>query len=99
MAGVRAKSYNASGYNHTNAMVCTSKDCKRRDIGACLTDEFGDDELFIESYAKIQCWEDYASYVRHRVEEVFPIHALELACSDPKSRTPTGQFKCLPFSP
>lgn len=94
LARVRSKPYNANGYNKSNVMECHSKGCKKpyfSAVAVCLKDDFGDDELYLENYMNPQCWEDYASYVRHRVEEMFPVHAMELVCIDRKSRAPTGK--------
>lgn len=100
LAGVRSKAYNPNGYNQTNMMDCHSKGCKKTYFaasGGCLTDDFGEDELFTLNYMDMKCWTDYASYVRHRVEDVFPVHALEAACVDRKSRAPTGESNIFPF--
>lgn len=88
---VRAKPYSPTGYNQTNTMRCHSKGCEKPWFSAfagCLKDEFGDDELYTIYQG---CWEDYASYVRHSVEEIFPVEALESVCINQEPRKPTGE--------
>ena len=92
MMKVRNKPYNSNGYNQANALACLAKGCTNDDV--CLRDDFGGIELKDKTTANdmhSQCAEDYLGYVRHRVEDLFPVRELETACGA-KSRAPTGKI-------
>lgn len=81
LAAVRQMPYNRNGYNKTAALKCKKIDENRSflptDDG--LWDEFG---YFIPFHNNLTCFSEYASYVRHRVEKMFPIQLLEMVCND-----------------
>lgn len=90
LAAIRQIPYNPNGYNKSIALEC-QKIGENRSFSPStngLWDEFG---YFIPFRNNLTCFSDYASYVRHRVERMFPIQLLERVCNEKKRSAPTGK--------
>lgn len=89
--------YNPHGYNRTNSgLIDCDRDCSLNrprmaigDVVNCLKDAFSEDDYYVSSYLSPNCERDYAALLRHRVEELFPIDAMEKLCNR-KPQEPTG---------
>lgn len=92
LAAVRQWPYNSNGYNKSVALECQKIDGNRSfppgHSGNGLWDEFG---YQIPYHYNQTCFREYASYVRHRVEELFPIQLLEKVCNYRRSNVPAGK--------
>lgn len=93
--------YNRSGYNKSRILPCR-KDCGPTPYylaSTCMTDDFGAIELEanpqrtrrIKPEINDACWEGYTSFVRHKVEEMFPVELLDSLCKREKPST-NGKF-------
>lgn len=82
------KPYDQYGYNDT---IPASMDCDNvittvpDGITVLLKDDFGTDKYWGEE----SCINDYALFVRYRVEQLFPVELLERFCDSPPQRTGT----------
>lgn len=90
LAAVRQLSYNPNGYSKAASLQCQSVDESRpfRPSNNSLWDDFG---YYIPYHYDQSCFSDYASYVRHKVEELFPIRLLEKVCDERKSNASRGK--------
>lgn len=90
LAAVRQLPYYPYGYNKTVALECQKINENRLFLppNNGLWDEFGYD---IPHHYDQTCFRDYASYVRHKVEKMFPIQLLERVCNDRKSNNFAGK--------
>lgn len=91
LAAVRQLPYNPYGYNKATTLQCQRVDESRPflPLNNSLWDEFG---LYIPYDNDQSCFSDYASHVRHKVEELFPIRLLEKVCNERKSNVSTGKL-------
>ncbi|XP_037037364.1 uncharacterized protein LOC119075076 [Bradysia coprophila] len=84
LSEVMSIAYNQYGYNKTTpATINCQNRCNSND---CLRDDFGD------SYRvpPWSCAEDYALFLRHRIEEMFNIDLLDSLCVDKPTATGFG---------
>lgn len=88
--------FNSHGYNKTDpgAIDC-EKGCKANrtfPIELCLKDQFSEDEYDVKNNGMPACVLDYAAFLRHRVEKLFPIELMSTLCIDRYPREITGKF-------
>lgn len=86
--------YNRNGYNLTNPpIVDCDLDCDLYGMDstdACVRDEFDAGIYSGRNFGNHTCLEDYAAFVRHRVEKLFPVEILSRLCIDRKPQQLTG---------
>lgn len=91
--------YNRYGYNLTNPpIVECDLDCDLYGMDstdACVRDEFDAGIYSGQNFGTQTCLEDYAAFLRHRVEKLFPIELLSSLCIDRKPQQSTGNCKKL----
>lgn len=99
--------YNENGYNKSNILAC-NKGCRETPYyvqSTCMTDDFSTDKIEakpqrtrrIKPEIEDACWEGYNSYVREKVEQLFPVAMLALQCVDRKQQTKTGKTETNSF--
>lgn len=76
---IRYLPYNPKGYNTTAGITCTG--IAKNEDEVSFKDAFGDAYSNIDNgFGASMCTPEYLSYVRHRVEKLFPIRALRSTC-------------------
>lgn len=90
LAAVRQFPYNPYGYSKTTSLQCQKvfEDRPATPSNNSLWDEFG---YYIPYHSEQSCFSGYASYVRHKIEELFPIRLLEKICNERKSNVSSGK--------
>lgn len=96
--------YNKDGYNRTNSgLVDCERDCSANrptahdEYRGCLRDALSTVDYFISNYTSPHCTEDYASLLRHRVEELFPVDLMKKLC-DREPVKPSGNIGIFVFT-
>lgn len=78
LANIRLKPYNANGYTNSIFLNC-ERGCMPIDSDSkaeCIKDNFSSSQYFASNYEQSECLKDYASLIRQRVEQMFPIQIL-----------------------
>lgn len=95
LAAAQQISYNPINFNKSIVLEC-QKISKNQTFSPLANDSFWDEfgaqnEYYVPSNPGRPCLNAYTSYLRLRVEEMFPIQLLEQVCNNRKPYTPTGK--------
>lgn len=92
--------YNGNGYNKSKTVQC-KKGCAPPVYyvaSSCMKDDFSTEQIEanqrtvrIKPAIDDACWEGYNSYVRHKIEQQFPVATLSSLCNRTQ-QTPNGKF-------